>query len=416
MRLLILLAAAVAISGCVVKTEIRIVDQTPPRTSDKFSSEDLLLDVGVAVFDTGVPESFDEQLENNIQPEIRRAEANYIPVVLKNTLQSTGNWGAVRVVPRQTHAVDVSVSGQIAHSDGERLILRIRVRDSRGLVWFQKEYETLASKYAFEPSTPASVDPFQSTYTQIANDMLDARDSLTAETIREIRLTAEMRFARSFSPDAFDTHIIEERDPKSSATYFRLARLANPDDPMLPRVRAIREREYLFIDQLDEYFENFANGMYSPYQSWRSETYQDAIALREERSLARSRLIAGGAMILTGVAMQPSDNSWIETAGYSSVIGGASNVRKGIQNYARSKIHSEVLMELGTMAEEEISPLTINLENDTISLEGTVEEQYAKVRLILKRHFYEDFDLPIPPELEQALSEDEDLEELIRQQ
>ena len=93
---------------------------TPPQQADSTVPENLLLDVGVAVFDPNVPEDYDEQIEENIAPEVRRAESNYVAYYLKNLLQSTGNWGAVRVVPRSTNAVDLIVSGSILHSDGER--------------------------------------------------------------------------------------------------------------------------------------------------------------------------------------------------------------------------------------------------------------------------------------------------------
>ena len=110
-----------------------MVDMTPPQQFEGTQSEDQLLDIGVAVFDANVPESFDEQVKQLIQPDIRRAEAQFIPYFAKNLLQSTGNWGAVRVVPRPTHAVDVTVTGKILESNGERLRVEVTVIDARGV-------------------------------------------------------------------------------------------------------------------------------------------------------------------------------------------------------------------------------------------------------------------------------------------
>ena len=98
-----------------------------------------MLDVGVAVFDANVPDDYDEQVKAHISPEVRRAEGNYIAYILKNMLQSTGNWGAVRVVPRATNAVDVVVGGTILKSDGATLQLEARVVDSSGTEWFTQE-------------------------------------------------------------------------------------------------------------------------------------------------------------------------------------------------------------------------------------------------------------------------------------
>lgn len=381
--------------GCVSKTTIRYVDMSPPATSAEPIDEVELLDVGVAVFEANVPDDFDARVELNISPEIREAEANYLAFFLKDLLQSTGNWGAVRVIPRLSHAVDVTVEGKIIHSDGERLIVAIKVTDARGDVWFDEIYETLASKYAYESELPKSIDPFQTTYKQVANEMLKHFSALSDVERQEIRTTAELRFAKSFSAEAFSDHIAMS---EKKGTY-EITRLPAEDDPMLERIRKIREREYLFIDTLDEYFLNFSDKMYKPYQNWRQGSYKDAIAFREARNKVRARLFAGTAMIVSGAAMQRSSSNLTEYTGYANVIGGAGYVLGGIKSRTRMDEHAGALRELGISASAEISPYTIELENATFSLMGSVDEQYDSLRKILKRLYYEDFGLDPPAEL-----------------
>ena len=376
---ILLLVGLFQLYGCVTQT-VRTVDMAPPETLRVPPSEELLLDVGISVFDPNVPESFDEQNELNIQPEIRRAESNYMAYVAKILLQSTGNWGAVRVVPRLSYAVDVTVSATILHSDGERLNLRVVASDARGRVWFDNVYETLASKYAYDASMPRDIDPYQATYNKIANDLLRFRMALTDDEILAIRTTAEMLFARDFATDAFEDYVIE-----TTPGAYQIRRLPAPDDPMLSRVRMIREREYLFIDTLDEYFSSFANEMFTPYQSWRRATYGEAIAYREERNKARARLLAGTAGIVAGVAAQTSDNTVTQYGGTMGIIGGAMMIKSGIAKRADAQLHIEVLRELGTSAEAEIMPHTIELENESIALQGSVNEQYEELRRILRK-------------------------------
>ena len=376
---ILLLVGLFQLYGCVTQT-VRTVDMAPPETLGVPPSEELLLDVGISVFDPNVPESFDEQNELNIQPEIRRAESNYMAYIAKNLLQSTGNWGAVRVVPRLSYAVDVTVSATILHSDGERLDLRVVASDARGQVWFDNVYETLASKYAYDASMPRDIDPYQATYNKIANDLLRFRMALTDDEILAIRTTAEMRFARDLATDAFEDYVIE-----TTSGAFQIRRLPAPDDPMLSRVRMIREREYLFIDTLDEYFSSFANEMFNPYQNWRRATYSEAIAYREERNKARARLLAGTAGIVAGIAAQTSDNTVTQYAGTMGIIGGAMMIKSGIAKRADAQLHIEVLRELGTSAEAEIMPHTIELENESIALQGSVDEQYEELRRILRK-------------------------------
>ena len=388
MRLLAAVVCAAALGGCGSHT-VRVVDMTPPQQFDA-AAEDMLLDVGVAVFDANVPQAFDDQVAQNITPEVRRAEANYIAYFAKNLLQSTGNWGAVRVVPRATHAVDVTLSGTIIHSDGERLIVHARAEDARGEVWLDEVYEALASKFAYSDMVPDDIDPFQAIYRRIADDMLAHRKGLSDEEIRAIRTTAEMQFARDMAPDAFGDYVDEV-----SPGVFNVRRLPSHDDPMLGRVRKVREREYLFIDTLDEYFDDFAVLMHPTYQTWRQATYSEAIAYREQRQKARRQAIAGAIGIAAGLAAQTSDMRVTQYGGLVSVIGGAAVVGRAIQDYADAKIHSEVLHELGTSAEAEISPHTIELENRTISLQGTVAAQYEHLRRILKQIYYEELGLAL---------------------
>ena len=393
-RSLFALSLGVLIWGCTLKPTLRYVDLAPPLSATKSIPEHLLLNVGVKVLDANIPKSYDERTALNITDEIRRAEANYIAHFAKELLQSTGNWGAVRVLPRDSYAVDVTISGTIMHSDGERLIVDMSVQDARGVVWLNDEYETLASKFAYDPQIPENVDPFQSMYKSVADQMYEFHAQLSTEEIQEIRTTAELLFAQEFSPDVFNNHLTAEEDD-----VVRISRMPSEEDPMLRRVRQIREREYLFIDTLDEYYGDFASRMYPSYQKWREGSYEDAIAFREERNKARAKMIAGGLMIASGAAMQRSSATATEYAGYAGVIGGAGEVLGAIQARANLTLHGAALRELGVSAAADISPHTLELENATVSLMGSVDEQYTELKRILRRLFFEDYQLPVPKDV-----------------
>lgn len=387
----ILLFMMVPLSGCVSET-VRIVDMTPPEQLERVQAESELLDIGIAIFDPNVPEDYDEQVEQMIQPDIRRAEANYMPYFAKNLLQSTGNWGAVRVVPRPTHAVDVSITGRILHSNGESMAVEITVEDATGEQWFTREYEALASKYAYDDGIPPGIDPFQTIYKNLSDDLLEYRKALSTEHVHEIRATAEMKFAQDFAPDAFSDHISETDDGE-----FVLRRLPAEDDPMLTRVRKVREREYLFIDTLDEYYENFQREMYPAYQSWRKATYDEAIAYNELKAQSRARAIGGAVAIAGGIAaMSESSNAYVDTSGIVSVMSGAMLLKTAIAKRDEAQMHAQVLEEVGVAAEAEIMPHTIELENQSVRLQGNVDEQYDELRGILRRIYYEDLGIPDP--------------------
>lgn len=387
----IALVVAATLAACVSES-VRTVDLTPPKQFQGVQDEAHLLDIGVAVLDPNIPESFDEQVAQLVNPDIRRAEAQFMPYFAKNVLQSTGNWGAVRVVPRPTLAVDVTVTGKILESDGERLTQEFRVADARGQIWFTKTYRALASKYAYSPTMPPGIDPFQANYRQLADDMLAYREGLDDDAIRAIRATAEMRFARDFAPDAFASHV-----QPLPAGGFELLRLPAEDDPMLERVRRVREREYAFIDTLDEHYADYHRRMYRPYQEWRNATYSEAAALRELKAQARTRALTGAAAIGAGIgAIYDSSNPYIDATGLVAIGAGAALVKSAVAKRNEAAMQAEALQEVGMAAEAEIMPHTLELENQTVRLQGTVDQQYQELRRILRRLYFEDLGLPAP--------------------
>lgn len=390
--LLALIAIAVGLTGCVSQT-VKKVETTEALDAQRSIPEEQLLDVGIRLFDPNVPEDWEEMEQRLVFPEVREAEARYIPYQLKKTLESTANWGAVRVVPRDTQAVDVDVDGRIVKSDGEVLRLDVTVTDATGRTWFSREYQEHASKYAYDEAAPHGVDPFQSLYNQIANDMMQWRqENLAAEDVERVREVALMRFAEDFAPQRFDSYVEPTRNGR-----YELKRLPAESDPMIGRVRRIREREYLFLDTLDEYYRQFHGEMSKPYQDYRSHTYEEAVALRELRRQARWQTIAGLAAVASGIAGMASDqnDTYVGQAGSSiAVMSGAYMIRRGLSKRSEAQIHAEALRELGNSLGAEITPSVIELEDREVRLTGTVDEQYTQWKDILRELYRTEVEPP----------------------
>jgi len=142
-----------------------------------------------------------------------------------------------------------------------------------------------------------------------------------------------------------------------------LQRLPADSDPMLARVRRVREREYLFIDTLDEYFADFHRNMFTPYQDWRRATFDEALAYRQLKAQAKSRAVAGAVAIAAGAAGTfGSDEAIVQGAGHRGMAAGAITLKSAIDKSAEAKIHSEVLQELGVSAEANHTTHAIDLE------------------------------------------------------
>ena len=372
------LALAFLVSACATHT-VKTTSYTPVVQDSQDVPEDFLLDVGVSLFDPGIDEFLGDD-EDTANPEIRVAESRYAPYLLAETLQRSANWGIVRVMPNSESPMDVQVNGTILRSNGEAMIIRVEVNDSRGRHWYTEEYEEVISQFSYDPQNRQKNDPFQVIYNKIANDLLAYRQrNIDASQVQEIRTVSELLFAQRFSDDAFGSYLARDRNGE-----YQLTSLPADNDPLLGRIRSIRERDFMFIDTVQDYFATYVRQMRLPYDSWREQSYQETITLRELEASARRRFIAGAAAVVGGIAAASNGGNWATQAGGATAVGaGAFLVKSGFDKQAEARIHMQALEELGESLENAVAPQVINLDDRTITLSGSVEEQYEQWRDIL---------------------------------
>ena len=181
----------ITLAGCTT-TQVVIDNSTPATQAAVPIPLEELLDIGILPIDSNIPKDLEQIEEKMIIPDVRRAESSYISYQLKDTLELTGNWGAVRVTPQKSKSVDIEVRGKILVSDGERLTVEVSAVDAQGKIWLDRTYEDIASKFSYEK--PAE-DPFQDLYNRIANDLLKARESLSTAKVLEIKNIAKLNAA-----------------------------------------------------------------------------------------------------------------------------------------------------------------------------------------------------------------------------
>ena len=184
--------ATVALTGCVT-SETKPIPKVMAKQATVQIPQAELLDVGIRVFDPGIPENLKDNEEalakKRIYPDLRKAEARYIPTLLRETLETTAQWGAVRVIPNTAEFVDVIVTGELIDSNGGFLAVDVTVTDAAGRVWIKnKRYSSLVDLGAYKTTASMKArDPFQNVYSEIANDMVVARDQLTGLDRENIR-------------------------------------------------------------------------------------------------------------------------------------------------------------------------------------------------------------------------------------
>jgi hypothetical protein len=370
---------ACALLGACSGVEHKNVEPTSIDMAEKELAESALLDVGIQTFDPGIDDA-DSAEQEGVLPEIRKSEARYIPVHLKNTMQRTGYWGSVRVIPTSTEAMDVLVTGKILRSDGETLELAIDANDATGRHWFSHVYEASTQSSEYKNDRRGENDPFQDLYNTIANDLAKHKASLTSADYKTIREVSELRFAAWLAPEAFSPYLTKDEDG-----VWHVKSLPARDDPMLRRVLKIREREYMLIDTLTSQYEVFYANMWDPYVGWRKSRCEEMEALQEVEDKAMWRKIGGGALIAGAIALDLlGGGNNTATLRNVMLVGGALAVKSGIDLGAQAEIHEDAIRELGTSFESEVKPLVVDVDGQTVKLTGSAETQYANWRHLLK--------------------------------
>ena len=389
-RLALLLVGCWWIAAC-TSSEVVVAHSVPLSTASEPVAEEELLDVSIVLFDSGVPEGevpkevVEELIRDGTFVQIRRSESVYMSVLLRQTLQKTGNWGSVWISPRQTTAADVNIVGKILHSDGDQLRLSITATDSTGRVWLDEEpYEMETAAGAFNRQRYPDLDPYQDAFNEIANDLAEAQLELTGDERRELRTVTSLRYAADLSPEAFAGYVVEDKGE------YALNRLPAAGDPMYDRTQRVRQRERLFLDTLDQHYAQFQTEAMAPYDSWREYTREEAIAVRELTKSARWRTGMGIAAIVASIAYgQNSDSGSFSDRMLRDALMyvGVDMIRASQVRKQEKRLHTETLEELAEDFDDSIEPMVVEIQGTQHRLTGTADAQYEEWRQLLKQIF-----------------------------
>ena len=346
--------------------------------------QELLLDVGIPTLNDGL---YLTDENDTVFPEVRFAEAIYFANQLAKVMEKSGAWGAIRVTPNDQVITDVYITGTILHSDGETLALSVVVKDTKGQKWFSKTYKKVVGKLAYDRKSRNNLgDPFQNLFIRIANDVLIYREKITSKELMELRSLSEIRFAKQFSSDAFAEYLSENKKG-----ILNLERLPAEDDELLKRVQKIRQRDYLYIDTMQDYYDGFSQQMHFAYQEFRQSSYDSVVKSRQLNRQGNQRIIAGIGSILAGIyGRTQADTRLASNASSATAAVGGFILKSGLEQKQKSAEYDESIAEMGSSLEAEIAPQVIALEDRTVTLTGTVQAQYGQWQALMAKIYQQE--------------------------
>jgi len=213
--------------------------------------------------------------------------------------------------------------------------------------------------------------------------LFSLRQQFNEQELLTIREIAKLRFAENFAPQTFSNFIEKNNDD-----IYRLKRIPAKSDPMMLRVENIRARNDLFLDVIQDYYRAFNNNMSAPYDEWRKLSYKEVLYQRQLSRQAKQERIAGVAIILSGVVAATSNEGFTtRAAGHVGIVGGADIFQKSYQTQQEASLHGETLREFGESLEVELEPSVVDLQERSVTLSGTVDDQFKEWRRILQQIF-----------------------------
>lgn len=363
-------------TGCASFTAQKVGPTTMMKAQEEILEEQLL-DVGIFVFDSDEVTQ-EKAKEEHTSQQIRKAERHFMPYHLKNSLQKSSYWGAVRVLPGETKSVDVLVKGKVLESNGANLMLQIDVMDATGKTWFSKKYKSEATLAFYSGNQAGEKDAFQDLYNIISNDMAAYLLELSPEEIKNLRTVSKLKFAQDFAPSVYDGYLT--KDKKDLITVNRLPA---DEDTIMNRLLKIRERENMFVDTLNEYYREYYVKMWSSYENWRKLNYEEIRAIKKIKRSALNQKLVGMLLLAGAIALNSGEVNNTGALQVSMILIGGQVIINGFNVTKEAEIHSAAIKELSESFGSEMQPVVMEFEGKQYELTGSAEEQFQHWRELL---------------------------------
>jgi hypothetical protein len=354
------------------------------------------LDVRIRSFEPAPPPP-ENSVASTLSEEVRRAEGHFAAVQLKRAMEESGYWGDVRIVPGVHPGDEVRVSGQVLESDGEILGLEVTVEDATGRRWFTNRYEGVVTESVYRSAGYRDKEPFAFLYARIANEIGAYRAGMSAREVSNLRQVAELRFAYDFAPYAFKEYLKTGTGPlfgRGGVTY-EAVRSPPDDDPMTLRLRKVRGREREIVETLDGQYEDLASRIRVPYTEWRDATLRKMNIIRDfeegqEAKLTRSAATAAVGILAGVLVGRTCDHCAPVGVAVGATVAGPSiqelvKAGAGLVEDGQIVAARDELDDLAASLKEKVEPVVMEIEGETVRLQGSSKEKFDQWRDAIRR-------------------------------
>jgi len=171
----------------------------------------------------------------------------------------------------------------------------------------------------------------------------------------------------------------------------------------MERLLKIREREYMYVDTLNNQYEGFYNDMWPSYENWRKLNLTERKAYKKIKREALTKQLIGALLIAGAIAAGSRDSNIGRALAPAMVIIGGQVFISGWNISKEAEIHSAAIEELSESFGNEMQPVTMEFEGQQYELTGSAEEQFKSWRELLRQIYFAETGFaptPLPQEPE----------------
>lgn len=303
------------------------------------------LDLGIRV-STEVPIRSGTQAEASF----RKTEAQILAAKERSVFEGSGQWGVVRLYPEYSVIPELMLELAVLKSDGRELLIRATLTAVNGDILLEDTYldRSVSKILASDPE-----EPFDDLFHRIHGDVAIAI-SKESRSSRYLKTLAFLRYAQQLAPEAFSGYVVLKNG------QWQLLREPSERDPMYARIAKLRDYELLFVDTIDEQLSGALRDIDVAYRLWLQASKEQLDWLERRRSKG------------VNVARFSDDSTF---ARHQAVYAA----------YRSLKIHEQELFELVLDLESESRSTALEIEDNVVKLEGTLEQQYREWRETLAK-------------------------------
>lgn len=365
---------------------------TGPQPSSSYNQAEaeryqgVKLDVVIPVFSPGLSDAEANYEEDGIWPELRRAEANRFAYQLKQALDDSGMFGAVRVTPNSTASGDLYVLGEIIESNGQEVEFSLNAVDASNKQWLNETVDHEVHEGFYKNPRNDGQDPYQPAFDEAAEVIIKALIKQQQSQLAQLKSISDLRFANSFNEQAFSGYL------DTSGRQIVLLGMPSDADPMFERVKSIRVREQLFVDNLQQNYGNFSEQMDDSYLAWQEASATELQLRKQARTKSALKILGGVALVAAAVAAAVNGGSSRPNVGrdvavIAGGVGGAVLISSGFKSREEAKFHQDSINELGESINLEMAPQVMTYEEQSVELTGDIENQFQQWRAFLNRMY-----------------------------